>query len=296
MSDHTPALYSYDGSRLVPTDYTRGPWDPGLQHGGPVGGALGLLVSDAISEADTSTPDRPSGPPMTMARLTVELLRPVPVAPLEAETRIDRIGRRAAVAKAWLRHDGRIVAQASSQWVRPIKQTVEQAADRDVELEREAVGEWPPPLPAEVNDPGANDGFDYPRPGFNCDAFELRSVVGDTETPGPGTMWVRMKVRLVDDRPLEPLHVLATAADLANAVGWEPSGRGEPMINPDLTLQVFRQPVDEWICLDAAARIGPDGIGMMETALWDTEGRIGRVLSTMVENTGATVAGVNLTG
>ena len=101
MSDPTPALYEIDGHRLVPSDFTRGPWDPGLQHGGPVCGVLGLLMADAVTAADRATDHEP----LVLTRLTVELLRPVPVAPLDGDASVDRIGRRTAVASARLVHD-----------------------------------------------------------------------------------------------------------------------------------------------------------------------------------------------
>ena len=110
-----------------------------------------------------------------------------------------------------------------------------------------------PPRPVAVTDPGSAD-LDYPRPGFNCDVFEFRCLDGDTETPGPGVAWVRLKVALVAGQSWEPVHLLAAASDLGNALGWEPSPNGEPMVNPDVTLQLFRYPIGEWICLQSQAR------------------------------------------
>ena len=52
----------------------------------------------------------------------------------------------------------------------------------------------------------------------------------------------------------------------------------------DLTLQLVRYPRGEWICLEAEGKATAAGIGMMETTLWDGDGRFGRVLSTTVES------------
>ncbi|MEL6981748.1 MAG: hypothetical protein AAFO29_04925, partial [Actinomycetota bacterium] len=140
-----------------------------------------------------------------------------------------------------------------------------------------------PRRPAIVADPGAS-AIGYPRPGFNCDAFELRCLVGSTEEPGPGVIWARMRGSVVEGHPPTTVDRLATVADLANAVGWDQSPNDTPMINPDVTMQLLRYPRDEWICLDAKANATATGIGMMETTLWDGDGRFGRVLSTMVES------------
>ena len=65
------ALFEPDGQLLVPTALTVGPWDPGSQHGG----APSALLARAV-EAE------PAPGPVRLARLTVELLRPVPLTPL----------------------------------------------------------------------------------------------------------------------------------------------------------------------------------------------------------------------
>jgi hypothetical protein len=38
------------------------------------------------------------------------------------------------------------------------------------------------------------------------------------------------------------------------------------------------------VCLESRANATAAGIGMMETTLWDGDGRFGRVLSTIVES------------
>ena len=65
------ALFIADGDRFVPTVHTRGPWDPQAQHGGPPA----ALIARAVEAV-------PADAPMHVARLTVELLRPVPLTPL----------------------------------------------------------------------------------------------------------------------------------------------------------------------------------------------------------------------
>ena len=56
-----------EGDRFVPSDFARGPWSPDALHGGPVAALIGRAVEAC-----------PSDEPMHVARLTVELLRPVP--------------------------------------------------------------------------------------------------------------------------------------------------------------------------------------------------------------------------
>jgi hypothetical protein len=44
-------------------------------------------------------------------------------------------------------------------------------------------------------------------------------------------------------------------------------------------------PVSEWVCLDAITLPEPNGIGMADTALFDTEGPIGRAVQTLLVGT-----------
>jgi len=276
-------LFHLEGDRLIPTELVRGPWDHGLQHGGAVCGALGWSAHQAIDNGQPSDRHDDASTRSRLCRLTVEILRPVPVAPLEHRATIVRQGRLSQVIDAELVADGRLVARATSQWatIRPNGDGSEHLTTTmvDPEVADLAVPRRPPT----ASDPGASE-IGYPRPGFNCDVFELRCLVGSTEAPGPGTVWARMLGGVVEGHPAEPVDRLATVADLANAVGWDRSPNDAPMINPDLTLQLLRYPNGPWICLEAAGKATASGIGMMETTLWDGDGRFGRVLSTMVES------------
>ncbi len=260
-----PALFvpdREDPDVVVPTDLTRGPWDVGMQHGGAVCGLLGRVVERAA----------PAG--LLLTRLTVEMWRPVPVAPLRTRAVVQRAGRRAAVVDGGLWAGEVQVARATSSWLAP-NDPVEHAAGP------EAVGRALPPLPDTRVDPDAGD-FDYPRPGFNCDAVELRSVVSDTETPGPGIMWTRVCQPVVEGEPLTPLQRVATTADLAAAVGWDWGPGGVAMINTDVTLQLNRYPVGEWVCCDAQMFTTPVALGFCEALLADEAGWFGRVLQSQV--------------
>lgn len=53
-------------------------------------------------------------------------------------------------------------------------------------------------------------------------------------------------------------------------------------INVDLTVQLERLPVGEWVCLDAVTIPQASGIGSSDTVLRDERGRIGRALQTLL--------------
>ena len=259
----TPAaLFVRDGSTLHPTTLTRGPWDHGFLHGGAVCAAVGWALGSA-------QPD----PGLLCARMTVEIRSMVPLAPLGTEATVVKAGRRTQVLEATLSHDGRTLVRATSQWV-----AHDPAAVTPVPA-RSAV----PSRPDHPNDPGARAEMNYPRPGFNCDAVELRPIRGNTEDEGPGLVWVRLRHPVVQGEPTSPMLALMAMADLGVAVGWERSPAGAAFINPDLTLQVNRAPQGEWVLMASRVHASAAGVGFCETVLSDDAGLFGRVLQSQVE-------------
>src|SRR5215813_4207891 len=85
------SLFEPDGSRFVPTELSRGPWSPDALHGGPVAALLARIATGVYADG-----------PMQPARLTIELLRPVPLAPLRVSTRVLRPGRKVQLVEAAL--------------------------------------------------------------------------------------------------------------------------------------------------------------------------------------------------
>ena len=80
------AFYELDGDRAIPSELTRGPWDAGSQHAGPP--AALLVLGHAMETLPLGEEE------MRIGRITYELLRPVPIAPLRIEAEIERGGRR----------------------------------------------------------------------------------------------------------------------------------------------------------------------------------------------------------
>jgi hypothetical protein len=79
-----------------------------------------------------------------------------------------------------------------------------------------------------------------------------------------------------------PLQRLAAAADFGNGISSILSWDTYMFINPDLTVYIERPPVGEWICLRAETRIAPGGIGLSESVLYDSQGRVGRATQALL--------------
>jgi hypothetical protein len=77
------AINRVEDNRVVTSPDAAGPWDARMQHGSAPA-ALVVWAAEAI----------PTSQPMRIARVTIDLMRPVPVAPLTLETEIVRKGRK----------------------------------------------------------------------------------------------------------------------------------------------------------------------------------------------------------
>lgn len=264
------ALFEADGpDRWVPTDLARGPWDPRACHGGPVA----ALLARAAERVDADGPVA-----WQVARLTIELTRPVPVGQsLELTTEIERPGRRVSLVAAHLTAGDTEVARVRALRIRsqsmplPVD-SIEPADDR-------------PGSPEGVPSQRSSRGPVGQR-SFHVDACEHRFVEGGWDHPGPADVWIRLRVPIVAGEKPSGVQRAAAAADFGNGVSTGLPFDRFTFINPDLTVHLLRPPVGEWIGMRSSSRYGLDGestgAGLAESALFDTQGRVGRSLQSLL--------------
>ncbi len=254
------ALFVPDGRHLVPTVRARGPWSPHALHGGPV---AALVARDVEAH--------PGAEDLQLVRITLELLRPVPMTRLALTSSLVKPGRRAQLVDTVVEADGVEVA-----WSRSLR--IHRAPEhRRVEP---TVPEDGPPDPPDRAVPSRMVVGD--RTAFHNEGVEMRFVTGRTDDLGPATVWFRLLCPVVLGEEPSPWQRVAAAADFGNGVSAELGFQSSSFVNPDLTISVHRPPVGEWICLDARTRFGTPGIGAAESALWDETGRIGRSIQNLV--------------
>ncbi len=267
MSD---SIFLLDGELVVPTELARGPWTPEAQHGG----APAALLARAVERFD-------GGEQMIVARVTVELLRPVPIAPLRVASRLARPGKKVQLVETSLR-----VAESGIEVARATGLRMRRA---QVPMPEGAVASGAPPSPSTgvVSLPPWAGQIQYR--GFHSGAVEIRFVRGSFAEPGPATAWIRLAVPLVAGETTSPLARVAAAADFGNGISWVLSRRDRyRFINPDLTIYLHRHPAGEWIALEATTAPEPVGVGLAESRLSDERGPIGRsVQSLLVERDGS---------
>lgn len=259
----TGALYEVDGGVVVPSELTVGPWDPGSQHGG----APAALLTWAVEGVDAPAP-------LQVARLTVELLRPVPVRPLTLTTEVVRPGRKVQLVRAVLREGDTEVAAATGLRIRT----------DDLPLPPGAALDGRPPPGPEAGAPSPLGGLlrDRSQPGFHSTANEVRFVEGGFHEPGPAFAWVHLLVPVVAGEPVSPAMRVAGAADFGNGLSWVLPVEQWLFVNPDLSIHLLRLPEGEWIGMRSTTLPTGTGIGLADTALYDRTGRIGRSAQSLV--------------
>lgn len=256
------ALFVRDGDLFVPTDLARGPWTPDAQHGGAPSALLARLAEDAEG-----------GSAMLIVRLTIELLRPVPLAPLLARTRLLRPGRKVQLVESSLWRGETEVARCTALRLR--------RADVPLPADLPRLASPSPPTSGSGSLPPWSESITYRA--FHNSAVEHRFVRGSFDEPGPATDWIRLRVAVVAGDATSPLSRVAAAADFGNGISWVlHRGDGYSFINPDLTIYLHRHPAGEWVCLDAVTYPQPTGIGLAESFLYDEEGPIGRAAQSLL--------------
>ena len=237
-----------DETTFRSTDHTTGPWGPDTQHLGPPSALLARAMERCAERPDTQ-----------VARVTVEILGPVPVDELTVTARLERPGRSVELLAGELSAGGRVVATARA-W-------------RILTSDSEAVvaGGAPPLAAPETGTPqGRPEGWGA---GY-LDAMEWRGLSGGLGERGPAVVWARQRVDLVAGEEPTAIQRLLTVADSGNGI----SNRLHPQrwwfINTELTVHVQRPPEGEWIGVDANTVIGPNGVGTAHTVLHDHSGPV----------------------
>ena len=187
------SVYRVEGNVAFTSALAAGPWGP-MQHGG----APSSLVAWAAERI-------PSREPMQIARITVDLLRPVPIAPLEIRTEVLREGRKIQLCSVVLAHENVPCVRASVLKIRQLD-----AASEEISSEE----------PVEL--PSWERGVEREHGTGSANAFitgmSIRTVRGAFREPGPGAAWFRADRAIVEGEPISPAMRAAMTGDFCNGL------------------------------------------------------------------------------
>jgi hypothetical protein len=234
-----------DGS-FVATAFTRGPWSEHHQHAGPPTALLARAMERAL-------------PGFQASRLTMELLKPIPIGRVEVRTQEAGGGASVRRVAGSLLVDGVEVVRGLGLFIAP----------------REGLPEVGPPRVARTVPEAGRGGFDFFRweVGYHT-AVDLRYEVGSLGEPAV-IAWIRAKIELVAGEAPSGVQRVMIAADSGNGVTAAIDFRKYDVLNADLTVHLGRAPAGEWIALEAEMRADPSGSGLVSTRLHDTRGALG---------------------
>jgi hypothetical protein len=242
------------------TRLTGGPWNPEHQHAGPPSALIARAIERAAMSEGLAH----------LARLTVNLMRPAPVGECQVEVAKDYVGRNAG------HYSGRLTAGGKER----ARFTALMQRESDLPVPEGAPGNPPPAAP---KPPGqcpvvtmnlADGSFGY------ADLMETWIAEGHF-FKGPSAGWFRMNHPLIAGETPSPYQRVAVAADSGSGIGASLDFYTYLFINCDLTINLYRRPEGEWICLRSRSLIGANGCGMAESALYDERGTIGRATQSL---------------
>jgi len=268
MPDH---LYTEEDGLFIPTAETGSPWSETAQHGGPVNALFMRAAERAAAVAG-----------LRVTRLSVDILKPVPLTPLRLQAEFIRQGRRLAIFDGSLARtdDGAPVAVMRAVL---LKAHPDQAAN------------FPPPA---HHPPGP---VDMPRRQLVSDERRAGGPPGfhlciDIRHGGPGDSpitWLTWPHDLIGGETVTPAQRCAAMCDLTTVVSGRihksPPGAWDNtqffnMLNTDTTVHLFRPAVGEWFGFADSFIADHQGTGVAEVTLYDAEGCLGRSVQTAASN------------
>jgi hypothetical protein len=256
---HTAFFEAAGPGQFYATPATAGPWSAHAQHGGPPS-AL------AARELERHAPD----PGQRLARVTIDILRPVPLGRLSARTRTVRPGRKVSLLETVLEAGGQDVLHARGWRIAIPGPGVPSVSAEQPQL---------PQIPGDANMPAFRrahiEGY--------LAAVDWRFVSGGLDDYAPGaSAWLRPRIPLLAGEDTTPMSRALLLADSGSGVGSVLDPEKFLCINVDLTVVLSRDPEGDWLLLEAATTVSERGTGMTQTQLSDQSGRCGVAVQTLL--------------
>jgi hypothetical protein len=240
------ASFTPDGDRLVPSPTAASPWSDEMLNGHHMGGLVGWGV-----QRDSGDPE------FQLSRMTVDMVRAVPMRPLLVQTRRTRDGRRLRAVDVSVTADDVEVLRGSAVLLR---------RSEHPDSEPWTPEPWDVPPPEEIEGPSGGPM-----------SWEIRRI-NEWGAPGPGRVWMRETADFVAGEPLTPLLRAALMADFTNPLS-NSGPDGLAFINTDVTMYLTRDPRGEWIGMESAGHLGAEGVAFGTTWMHDRDGLIGHCVA-----------------
>ena len=270
LSETKNYFFHQDEDLFTPQAVAGSPWSETMQHGGPVNAIITLSI-EAIAEQAC----------MNIARLTIDILKPVPMKPVKVKSHYLRKGGKMAVIDTFLTVEGSDEPVASGRAVllkaRPGQKPEIDVLDPLPETRDSIASEpWIPEEFAANLPPGLHNMIRF-HPSTN------------KERP---IFWINGDADMLQDRPLTALEQCATTADMTTVLAARMHVLQQDIVSPEVmglmntntTIHFSRSPVGEWFGFTDPFIQVADGYGLAECAIYDEQGCVGRVAQNLIVN------------
>lgn len=251
------ALFRLDGGLLVPGVLTKGPWYEDTLHG-----------SAMLAAVARAAENHPSDVPRSVVRLTVDMMRAAPLAPLRVEAITTRAGKSIELVEIAIFAADAICVRATALRMR--------SAAIDVD-EPDTVTATPTPP----------DGDDFEPPFAESEGVEpaFHHALDVHVDPSASAVWFRLAVPVVEGETNTSLMTVAAVADwtyaspyllrAATGTGTPPDQRKTFAINADTTVNLHRPLSGDWVGLVSTTHSGPFGAATSSAHVFDDAGALG---------------------
>ncbi len=247
-----------DGVWFEPTAYSRGPWDKDACHAGPPTSLLVRAMERLV-------------PGPRLARISVDLMRPVPMVGFRVQAEVRRPGRSVTYTEAEIFDEERIYARAFGMHMRQLEGFEVTTAETERPAFADAV---PGSFPVRDTAHGLVS---------IIDSVEVRyDPAGSIGQGGPTTMWMRSNMPILADEEPTPFQKICPLADSGNGISYNEYLDKVLFLNPDLTVSLHREPAGDWFCSRSVSHWQPNGTGMTDSELFDANGPVGRAVQSLL--------------
>jgi hypothetical protein len=246
-----------DNVWFEPTAWSRGPWDKDACHGGPPTALLVRAMEGLVTG-------------QRLARISVELMRPIPTVGFRVQAEVRRPGRSVTFTEAEIFDEERVYVRAFGMHMRELYGLEVDTAAVVSPLFTESV---PAAFPIRST---------HDRKGF-VDSVEVRyDPSGSMGEGGPATMWMRTQVPILSDEEPSPFQKICPLADSGNGISYNAPIGEMLFLNPDLSISLHREPVGDWFCSRSVSHWQRTGTGMADSELFDDHGPVGRAVQNLL--------------
>lgn len=263
-------FFNKEGDVFSPQSAAGSPWSETMQHGGPVNAIITLSI-EAVAEKVG----------MQVVRLTMDILKPVPMKSVQVKSHFIRRGGKMAVVDTFLTVTGSDEPVASGRAVllkaTPGRKAMVDTSGSCPESKGSLLRE--PWLPAEMT-------AQLP-PGLH----HLIQFYPSTKKERPAC-WVNCVTDMLQDRAMTPLEHCATTADMTTVLATRMCATQlgslsfdvAEIMNTNTSIHFTRPPVGEWFAYTDHFIQVSGSYGVAECVIYDEQGCIGRVAQNLIVN------------